>query len=237
MMMGALQEALKLHTTREAQEQTLREELKAGLVEEAEDLVADGGPVAVTQHGETYYPLRAVLVALDYRDPATLQEAWDAVFGKQGPLPLYLCPTEDGHYAAMVAETVVLEQLIELTDEYDTAMMAAGRPVDIFAQTRGGGFWYKVYLFTPYGVLKSDTGWEHLERKHFALRVIKSQGLARVSFDALMANWQRYGVWERSRPIARGVAALVGVLWDCPGCGPCVLGREADARQGALELS
>jgi hypothetical protein len=124
MMMGALQEALKLHTTREAQEQTLREELKAGLVEEAEDLVADGGPVAVTQHGETYYPLRAVLVALDYRDPATLQEAWDAVFGKQGPLPLYLCPTEDGHYAAMVAETVVLEQLIELTDEYDTAMMA-----------------------------------------------------------------------------------------------------------------
>jgi hypothetical protein len=186
-----------------------------------------GRPAAVTRHGETYYPLRAVLVALDYRDPATLQEAWDAVFGKQGPLPLYLCPTEDGHYAAMVAETVVLEQLIELTDEYDTAMMAAGRPVDIFAQTRGGGFWYKVYLFTPYGVLKSDTGWEHLERKHFALRVIKSQGLARVSLPSLMANWQRFGVWERRRPMG---AALVR-WWEACGVIRIVENAYRDVRQ------
>ena len=79
-------------------------------------------------------------------------------------------------------------------------------PVTIYAQTRGRDFWYKVYFVIPDGILKSDTGGEHLERRRFASRVIQTENLTVVPLNALMQNWQRYGVWEISRPI--GAALL-----------------------------
>jgi hypothetical protein len=126
----------------------LQEALKQKLVEEAEVLVAHGGPAALTvtgrvglyyepdeswfyedflecgQQEETYYPLMAVLATLGYPDPSMLQDDWNEVLGKQGPLPLYLHRTADGHYSAMMTETVVLRHLILLTDGVDAVMMA-----------------------------------------------------------------------------------------------------------------
>jgi hypothetical protein len=140
-MMDAFEEARK-------QRRELQAALKQKLVEWTEKLVAHGGPAAVTVKGrvcvhdepgepccwdgllgccqgeETYYPLWAVLDAIGCLGIHTLQEAWNEVLGKEGTLPVYLHCTADGHYTAMMAETVVLRQLIELTDEYNAVMMA-----------------------------------------------------------------------------------------------------------------
>jgi hypothetical protein len=126
----------------------IQEVLKRKLIEHTQQVVARGGPAALTtagrailhyepteswfyedlmeccQQGETYYPVAAVLAALAYLDLRTLQQDWNEALGQRGPLPLYLHPTVDGHYAAMMAETVVLKQLILLTDMCNAVMMA-----------------------------------------------------------------------------------------------------------------
>jgi|RhiMethySRZTD1v2_1073278.scaffolds.fasta_scaffold1300178_2 hypothetical protein len=122
----------------------IQEALKRKLIEHTQQLVARGGPAAFTtagrvlphyeptevwsyeapHAGETYYPVAAALAALKYPDLRTLQEDWNEALGQQGPLPLYLHPTVDGHYSAMIGETVVLRWLIYLTDECNAAMMA-----------------------------------------------------------------------------------------------------------------
>ena len=55
--------------------------------------------------------------ALAYASLHTLQDDWNEALGQPGPLPVYLHPTAEGHYTAMIAETVVLNQLRWLTDE------------------------------------------------------------------------------------------------------------------------
>jgi len=121
----------------------IQEALKRKLIEHTHQLVARGGPAAFTiagrvllhyeptaswcyeppRAGETFYPVATVLAALKYPDLRTLQEDWNKVLGKRGPLPLYLHPTVDGHYTAMMAEMVVIRQLILLTDACNAAMM------------------------------------------------------------------------------------------------------------------
>jgi hypothetical protein len=124
----------------------VQEALQQQLIEETQQLVARGGPAALMTAGkfllhyapieswrfeaamasspqsETYYPVAAVLAALAYPDLRTLQEDWNETLGQQGPLPLYLHATADGHYTALIAETVVLQHLIWLTEECDVAM-------------------------------------------------------------------------------------------------------------------
>ena len=124
----------------------IKEALKQHLVEQTRQLEAQGGPGALTLTGrallesaetwlyaatlqsprerETYYPLRAVLLALGYLSPTDLQEDWYEALGQPGPLPLYLHLTADGHYSAMIAERVVLDHLIWLTDACDAGMLA-----------------------------------------------------------------------------------------------------------------
>jgi len=126
----------------------IQEDLKQQLVEQAQQLEARGGPSALTtaarvvlhyepveswfyegmmasrQQGETYYPLTAVLAALEYSDLHTLQEDWNEVLSQKGPLPLYLHPMANGDYSPMIAETVVLEYLIWLTEVCDAFMQA-----------------------------------------------------------------------------------------------------------------
>jgi len=75
-------------------------------------------------NSETYYPLAAVLAALAYPDLHTLQQDWNEALGQRGALPLYLHPTAEGHYTARLAETIVLDHLIWLTDACDAVMMA-----------------------------------------------------------------------------------------------------------------
>ena len=61
---------------------------------------------------------RAGSAALACSSLYTLQEDWNEALRQPGPLPVYLHPTAEGHYTAMIAETVVLNQLIRLTDEW-----------------------------------------------------------------------------------------------------------------------
>jgi hypothetical protein len=91
---------------------------------EPEESVLYGEYRASRPQQETYYPLSAVLAALSYSSLHTLQEDWNEALGQRGPLPLYLCPTGDGHYSAMIAESVVLTILIRLRDDCDAVMQA-----------------------------------------------------------------------------------------------------------------
>ena len=115
----------------------IKEVIKQKLVEQTQQLVERGGPAALRsagrlllhyepveaqcdespRAGETYYPLAAVLAALAYPSLHVLQQDWNEALGQLGPLPVYLHPTAEGHYTAMIAETVVLNQLRWLTDE------------------------------------------------------------------------------------------------------------------------
>jgi len=115
----------------------VKEVIKQKLVEHTQQLVERGGPAALPivgwlrlhyepdeaqgykspRTGETYYPLAAVIAALAYSSLHTLQEDWNKALGQPGPLPVYLHPTAEGHYTAMIAETVVLKHLIWLTEE------------------------------------------------------------------------------------------------------------------------
>jgi hypothetical protein len=118
--------------------------LKQKLTMHTQQLAAAGGPGAVQylgrmilhyepteawryeqpRAGETYYPLAAVLAVLPYPNLRTLQEDWNEALGQDGPLPLYLHPTPEGHYTAMIGETLLLEHLILLTDECNAFMQA-----------------------------------------------------------------------------------------------------------------
>ena len=119
--------------------ETLQEELKQRLREHTQALVVRGGPSllvgrymlhyhtakelaygegpSMLPHGnEPYYPLAAVLALFgDGYDLNLLQEDWEEALGMEGPLPLYLHATGDGHYTAMIAETVELNHLMWLS--------------------------------------------------------------------------------------------------------------------------
>jgi hypothetical protein len=115
----------------------VKEMIQQKLIEQTQQLVERGGPAVFRsagrlllhdepvevrcyespRAGETYYPLAAVLAALAYSSPHTLQDDWNEALGQPGPLPVSLHPTAEGHYTAMIAETVVLNQLMWLTDE------------------------------------------------------------------------------------------------------------------------
>lgn len=75
----------------------------------------------------------------------------------------------------------------------------------IYAQTDtdpDDKFWYKVYIFTPYGIWKSDTSGEIFERRDHAKYVIKSERLKPVTLQDLMHNWDTYHLWEERRPFS-----------------------------------
>jgi hypothetical protein len=125
----------------------VKEVIKQKLVEQMQQLVARGGPDVLTVPGryrlhyepvesriyqdsvvrlrksETYYPLAAVIAALDI-DLYLLQQDWNEALNQRGPLPLYLHPIAAGHYSAYIAETIVLEHLIWLTDACNEGMEA-----------------------------------------------------------------------------------------------------------------
>ena len=106
--------------------------LRQQLINKTARLVARGGPGAITTTkrvqlhyepaepwwwrplgaGETFYPVAAVVAALGYPDLLALAEDWQRIHDDGGPLPLYLHPTAEGHYTAMVPEGVVLDKLI-----------------------------------------------------------------------------------------------------------------------------
>ena len=75
--------------------------------------------------------------------------------------------------------------------------IARHEPLDLYAQTRGGDFWYKVYIFAPRCVLRMDTGGESAQTRRRAWATIEHARLTRVTLDALMHNWQHYGIWPR----------------------------------------
>jgi len=117
--------------------------LRQQLVEETARLVARGGPGAITQAeavplhyeptgwwlwkppaaGETFYPLAAVLAALPCPDLRTLLADWTRSSDAEGPLPLYLHETVEGHYTAMLPESFILDWLIYMTDMCDAEML------------------------------------------------------------------------------------------------------------------
>ena len=86
------------------------------------EMVSGKGP-SLPRQEETNYPLAAVLAALGDAELHALQEDWNEGLGKQGPLPLYLHLTADGHYTAMMAESVVLDHLVCLTDLFSDAVV------------------------------------------------------------------------------------------------------------------
>jgi hypothetical protein len=118
--------------------------LRQQLIDETARLVARGGPGAMTWagqvllpyepmedpwyeppgEGETFYPLAAVLAALPYRSLRTLQQDWNEALGRPGPLPVYLHETAEGHYTALVPESLVFSWLIYLTPMCDAVMLA-----------------------------------------------------------------------------------------------------------------
>jgi hypothetical protein len=85
--------------------------------------------------------------------------------------------------------------------EYLYNAIATGSDVEIYAPIDCRDFIYKVFCFSPFGVLGSDTGYERIVSRTFAKRVIRHQDLSQVSLNDLMCNWLRWGVWS-SRPIS-----------------------------------
>jgi hypothetical protein len=80
------------------------------------------------------------------------------------------------------------------------AALRDGQELEAYAQIKYG-FWYKVYIFTPHGVLKVDTGSERLEAKAFAKRVIQVRDLRPVPLSAVLNNWEMGGFWPSGRPL------------------------------------
>jgi hypothetical protein len=109
---------------------------------ETQRLVARGGPDAVRAAGrlslhyepegawwytppaadEVFFPVAAVLAALPSPSLQTLQDDWNEALWRDGPLPVYLHETVEGHYTAMMAESFILKHLIALIDTRDAAM-------------------------------------------------------------------------------------------------------------------
>jgi hypothetical protein len=77
--------------------------------------------------------------------------------------------------------------------------------VDAYAMTSLSGFWYKVFVFTPEGVLRLNTASEHLVTVRWARAVIqgsqhKQYPLRQTTLETVLHNWQHYGVWS-TRPL------------------------------------
>jgi hypothetical protein len=142
---GAQQRKTPRDETVEAARQALLQRLR----ECTQELVARGGPAAITIKGrfrlhyqaldawgysdpqevsfsecETYYPLKAVLAALGDIDLYVLQDDWNEWLGHLGPLPIHLRPTADGNYCAMMAESIVLHYLTGYVDLCEDVQMA-----------------------------------------------------------------------------------------------------------------
>jgi hypothetical protein len=118
------------------------------LIDETARLVARGGPGAFTATervplhyepaeqwwwqplgaGETFYPVAAVVAALGYPDLPALAEDWQRIHDDCGPLPIYLHPTAEGPYTAMVPEGVVLDKLIFFTEMCNAEMIREEAP-------------------------------------------------------------------------------------------------------------
>ena len=84
--------------------------------------------------------------------------------------------------------------------------------VEVYAMTSLTGFWYKVFLFTPEGVLRLDTVSERLVTVSWARAVIqgsqhKPYPLRQTRLETVLHNWQRYGAWD-TRPLG------VPLLWS-----------------------
>jgi hypothetical protein len=103
------------------------EEAKQALIAtvqaQTQQLTMRGGPPCVHKvcGGEdvTWYPVAAVLAALESPSFETLQEDWGITFRHQDRSLLdqcYLFRTTDGHYSAMLSERVIVEQLMWLSD-------------------------------------------------------------------------------------------------------------------------
>ena len=122
--------------------------LRQQLIDETARLVARGGPGAITTTervrlhyepaerwwwqplgaGETFYPVAAVVAALGYPGLPALAEDWQRIHDDGGPLPIYLHPTAEGPYTAMVPEGVVLDKLIFFTEMCNEAMIREEAP-------------------------------------------------------------------------------------------------------------
>jgi hypothetical protein len=88
------------------------------------------------------------------------------------------------------------------------AAMAQHEPLEVYAQTRGGDFWYKVYIMAPRGALRMDTGGESVRTKQRARATIRHEQLQSVTLDALMTNWQQYGIRPR-----RAIGLMLYEAW------------------------
>jgi hypothetical protein len=82
-----------------------------------------GGPTCIHKicEGEeaTWYPVAAVLAALDYPSWETLQEDWGRRFWSQRrslPAQCYLQRTTDGHYTVLLSEQIIVEYLALLSN-------------------------------------------------------------------------------------------------------------------------
>src|SRR5262245_57086029 len=81
----------------------------------AKELAYGKGPSMLPHDKEPYYPLAAVLALFgDGYGLNLLQKDWEEALRMEGPLPLYLHATGDGHYTAMLKERVVLDSLVWL---------------------------------------------------------------------------------------------------------------------------
>jgi hypothetical protein len=124
--------AVRVEAARQALVQKLREHTQALVARGGPSLLvgryllhyhtakelADGEGRSMLPHdNEPYYPLAAVLALFgDGYDLNLLQEDWEEALRMEGPLPLYLHATSDGHYTVMLKESVVLDYLVWLSD-------------------------------------------------------------------------------------------------------------------------
>ena len=113
--------------------------LIAHLTTHTQQLAAHGGPPTVAYHAgtfdampgvdpialaaspargpcyEVYYPLGAVLQTLEL-PLALIREDWHTALHEPAPLPLVPYETREGHCFALVAQAIVLDQLMWLSD-------------------------------------------------------------------------------------------------------------------------
>jgi hypothetical protein len=80
------------------------------------------------------------------------------------------------------------------------ALQGCDDRLETYAQINHG-FWYKVYIFTPFGALRLDTGDERQVPPMEAREVVRMDALRRVPLRAVMANWETTKLWEDKRPL------------------------------------
>jgi hypothetical protein len=107
-----------------------------------------------------------------------------------------------------------LQRLMAVIGALEWAIMS-NDSVDAYAMTSLPGFWYKVYVFTPDGVLRLNTVSERLVTARWAWAAIQGSQrnkhpLHQTTLEAVLRNWHRHGVWD-SRPLG------VPLLWAWAG--------------------